>query len=530
MKVLITDPITESGLKIIKNYGLEIVYIPEASESEKYKAANNVDGWIIRSGTKINKDAIVSSKNLKVIGRAGVGVDNIDIPEATRRGIVVLNTPDVNTISAAEHTIGLILAISRNIHLGHQGLQKGEWNRNILIGSELRNKTIGIVGLGKIGREVISRCIVFGMKILGYDPFVNQEMFDENKTIITDLNSLVKNSDYISVHVPLNAETKNLFNYDLLSLMKRSAYIINVARGGIINENDLAKILNKNKIAGAAIDVFSSEPIDNGNSLIKAKNILLTPHLGASTKEAKEGVSIAVCDHVSNYLINKKLMNAINMPISDMSKLQELQPFLDLSELIGDIQNQLLLSNPAKKVVIECQGKIEEMKPILLAYLQGLLKPYVPERINYINAELIAKELGLEVSINYSNTKTNYNNLISISVFTDSNIYRIDGSVFDDMRPRLVNIMGYDMELLPKGRMLFLENIDVPGVIGRVGTILGSLNINIAAYLLNRKKNNEFAYSVIKIDNRLDETGLLLLSEIPEILNVKQIKVLVNNN
>ena len=262
MKILITDPLTEAGLKIFDKYDANVVYLPKASKEQKYKAAKDVDAWIIRSGTKISANAIASAKKLKVIGRAGVGIDNINVTEATRRGVVVLNTPDINTISAAEHTLGLMLSISRNIHLGHLSLLNGLWNRHELVGSELRNKTVGIVGLGRIGREVISRCLGFKMNVLGYDPFVNQEMFDKEKTTITDLKTLVKNSDYISIHIPFNNDTKNLFNYKLLSSMKNSAFLINVARGGIINEADLASVINEKKIAGAAIDVFKTEPIE----------------------------------------------------------------------------------------------------------------------------------------------------------------------------------------------------------------------------------------------------------------------------
>lgn len=526
MKILITDPLTEAGLKIFDKYDANVVYLPKASKEQKYKAAKDVDAWIIRSGTKISANAIASAKKLKVIGRAGVGIDNINITEATRRGVVVLNTPDINTISAAEHTLGLMLSISRNIHLGHLSLLNGLWNRHELVGSELRNKTVGIVGLGRIGREVISRCLGFKMNVLGYDPFVNQEMFDKEKTTITDLKTLVKNSDYVSIHIPFNNDTKNLFNYKLLSSMKNSAFLINVARGGIINEADLASIINEKKIAGAAIDVFKTEPIELENPLLKLKNVLLSPHLGASTQEAKEGVSVAICEQVCDYLKNDILLNAVNTPISDLNKLKEIKPFLNLSELIGDLQNQLVASNPIKKVNIKCQGEIKDIKPILLSFLKGLLKPHVPERINYINAEAIAKELGIEIIINYSNIDSSYKNLISINTSTEQNNFRIDGSVFDDLKPRLVNIMDFKTEVQPRGTMLLIENIDVPGVIGNVGTLLGELKINIGAYLLNRIKNVKNAFSIIRIDGDLNNNHIQLLSEIPEIINIKQVKIL----
>jgi len=526
MKVLITDPLTDAGLRVFDKYKASVVYLPKASQEQKNKAAKDVDAWIIRSGTKISANAIASAKELRVIGRAGVGTDNIDISEATRRGVVVLNTPDVNTISAAEHTLGLILSISRNIHLGHLSMLNGKWDRHKFVGSELKGKTVGVVGLGRIGKEVITRCLGFKMKVLGYDPFVNQEMFDSEKTIITDLKTLVQKSDYISIHIPYNKETKNLFNYELLNLMKTSAFLINVARGGIINESDLALILSEEKIAGAAIDVFKQEPIEKENPLLNIKNILLSPHLGASTQEAKEGVSVSICEQICDYLKNDNLVNAVNTPISDLNKLKEMKPFLNLSELIGNLQNQLVASNPIKKVDIQCQGEIKDIKPILLSFLKGLLKPYVPERINYINAEAIAKELGIEIIINYSNMDTNYKNLISINTSTNQKSFRIDGSVFEDLKPRLVNIMDFKTEVHPRGTMLLIENIDVPGVIGNVGMFLGQLKINIGAYLLNRVKNAKNAFSIIRIDNDLSDIELQALSEIPEIIDIRQVNIL----
>ena len=530
MKILVSDPISESGLKIIERFGFEVIYLPNATELEKKKASRNVNGWIIRSGTKINSESFSITKSLQVIGRAGVGVDNIDIQESTRKGVVVLNTPDSNTISAAEHTMGLMLALSRNIHLGHISLANDLWDRHKLIGCEMRNKIVGIVGLGKIGKEVITRCLGFKMKVLGYDPFVNQEMFDKEKTLITDLNTLVEKSDYISIHVPLNKQTKNLFNYDLITKMKKSAFLVNVARGGIINEADLTKALNEDKISGAAIDVFKTEPIEKTNPLLDAKNVLLTPHLGASTKEAKEGVSIEICKQVCEYLANDKLINAVNTPISDLAKLHEIKPFLNLSELIGDFLNQLISSDSVKNIIINCQGTAKDTKPILLSFLKGLLKPYVPDRINYINAETIAKELGIQFSVNYSNIETSYKNLISINAITLNDEYRIDGSIFDDKKPRITNVMGYNTEVLPKGMMLLIENIDVPGVIGNVGTFLGKLKVNIGAYLLTREKSLSNAFSIVRIDSRLSKKDILSISEIPEIINVKQIKIIDFDN
>ena len=524
MKVLVTDPVSKTGISILEKAGLDVIYLPESTQIEKCDAAHNVNGLIIRSSTKVDAKMIEHAEQLQVIGRAGVGVDNIDIMAATRKGIVVMNTPDVNTISAAEHTVALMLTLSRNTHLGHNTLINGSWSRHELVGTELRNKTVGIIGLGKIGREVIERCRSFGMKIIGYDPFINQDLFSEGNITIMDLDDLVKQSDFISLHIPLNDDTKDLFNFERLMAMKPSAKIINVARGGIINEFDLARALNKGIISGAAIDVFTIEPLKKDNPLLVAKNILLSPHLGASTKEAKEGVSKAICEQVRDYLIDNKLTNALNIPISNLSLLKEIQPFLDLGELLGDLIAQLN-KEPIENIIIECQGSAEEVRPISLAALKGLLTPKLPDRINYINAEAIAKELGLEVEVRYNNIDSNYQNVISLTVSTAKRIYRLDGSIFDDKKPRLVNILGRKMEVTPKGIMLFIENNDVPGVIGEVGTLLGERNINIAAYLLNRGDPNRKAFAAIRVDNMIGQDDMELLSNLKEVKSVDYVKV-----
>ena len=524
MKVLVSDPITDIGMSILNEAGLDIVYLPDGTPEEKQNAAQDVQGWIIRSGTQITADMIQSAKNLQVIGRAGVGVDNIDFPSATRKGVVVMNTPDVNTISAAEHTVALMLTLSRNIHRGHSELEKGEWNRHQLVGTELQNKTLGIVGLGKIGREVMERCRSFGMNMIVYDPFVSQNMFREDEIKIVDLDTLTETADYITLHVPLNDQTINLFNYDRLCRMKSSARIINVARGGIINEEDLAKAVSEEKIAGAAIDVFTAEPIDGTHPLVGITNIVLSPHLGASTKEAKEGVSRAICEQVRDCLLNEKISNALNMPILDMTKLKKIQPYLGLAEMLGQIQSQIA-EGPIDHVSIECYGTADEIKPISLACLKGLLQSRVPERINYINAETIAKELGVEIDLHYSTADSSYVNLISTKVTINDVVYQLDGSVFDDHRPRLVNMLGREMEVTPQGTMLLVENNDVPGVIGNVGTLLGNLNINIAAYLLNRNGENGKAFAVIRVDNPLTKSDLKKLSQIEDIQSVNQIHI-----
>ena len=521
MKVIITDPISESGISFLKEADFSVVQLYNASKEDIIRACEDTDGWIIRSGTKIDKKMIKAAKKLKAIGRAGVGVDNIDIDEATKRGIIVMNTPDVNTISAAEHSIAMMLALSRNVSIGDSEVKQMKWNRHLLIGSELRGKTLGLVGMGKIGREVMSRCISFGMNVLGYDPFVNKEMFKDGEIEIVDLDRLTEQSDFISIHVPLNSDTTNLFDYKRLKKMKQTARIINVSRGGIINEKDLSRALRDGVISGAAIDVFTKEPIEKSNPLIDSPNILLTPHLGASTEEAKEGVSISICQQLKSYLIDEKLENAINIPFGGLSRIKDLELSLKLSETIGRIQSQIN-KGVIKKVQVECSGTLEDTKPVALAFLKGFLASRIPDRINYINSEALAIDLGIKIEHSYTNDSGSYTNLIRTRVSGENEVTRIAGSIFDHNKPRLVNILGFDIDVEPSGFMLFAINDDVPGVIGKVGSVLGGSKINISGYILSRIENNQ-AFSVIRVDSVIPEETIDLILEIPEINSLQQL-------
>tara|TARA_B100001029_G_C15057163_1_gene455305 strand:+ start:1278 stop:2855 length:1578 start_codon:yes stop_codon:yes gene_type:complete len=523
-KVLISDPIADKGLAILEKSGFDLIYNPNLTDEELQSLVMDIDGWIVRSGTKINSNHLKDARNLRVIGRAGVGVDNIDINEATNQGIVVMNNPDGNTISAAEHTIAMMMSLSRNIQLGHMSLKDGLWNRSSLVGSELKGKTLGVVGLGRIGREVIKRALGMEMKILGYDPFVNQDVFDAEKVVIVDLDDLCAQSDFITLHLPLLDSTRNLFDYKRISKLKPSARIINVARGGIINESDLANALNNDIIMGAAIDVFENEPLDPNSSLIKAKNILLTPHLGASTFEASEGVSYGICRQVRDFILEDKLSNPINMPLSDMSELKKIKPYMNLAQILGKIEMQLV-DSPIKSISIECFGNIEDSKPLALSFLIGIFHDMTDNRINFVNAGVIAEERGISISHTINTEITSFSNLLVASVITDTETITVSGSVFANQFPRIVEIMGYEVDVSPIGNMLFLKNKDVPGVIGKVGLMLGESNINIAEYLLSRIDSKDTAYSIIKIDGQIDNEQIKKLSSIDEILDVKQLYV-----
>jgi len=523
-KILITDPISKTGLDILRDAGMDVLYKPENTIDEIQSIVSDIHGWIIRSGTQINEQFISDANKLQIIGRAGVGTDNIDLQAATSKGIIVMNVPDGNTISAAEHTMAMLLSLSRNIQLGHMGLVNGEWNRHKLTGSELKNKTLGIVGLGKIGREVIKRALSYEMKIIGFDPYVNQDHFDQEDIKVVDLDELTKNSDYISIHVPMNESTKDLFNYERLNKMKNSARIINVARGGIINEEDLSKALNEGLISGAAIDVFVNEPISKEHVFINTKNILLTPHLGASTFEAKEGVSLSICKQVIDYFDSEKLTNAINIPITDTSVMKRMLPYYELSEKMGIMASQLT-NSPIKDVEIFCYGDADDSKSIALTFMKGLLSKITDNRVNMVNANIIARERGLNFTHSYNSKNISYTNLIKCKIKTKDDVIQLSGSVFSKNHLRVVNIMGFDIDLEPKGVMLFIKNKDVPGVVGKIGTLLGNLNINIAGCLLSRIAGNDFAYAVIKLDLKVDTNIMNTLNDLDEIINIKQLIV-----
>ncbi len=528
-RVLITDPISADGLEILSQRGLEIVDLSGDSSKNGEKICNEVGavhGWIVRSGTKVTADMLAHANELQVIGRAGVGVDNIDVEAATLRGIVVMNTPDGNTISAAEHTLALMMALSRNLHIGHGQLIEGKWNRQALKGVELRGKTMGVIGLGRIGTRVMNYARSLDMQVLGYDPYAPQHLLKSDEIELVPLEDLLTRSDFITLHVPVNDETRNLINAVQLKQMKPTARLINCARGGVVNEQDLAAALNDGTIAGAAVDVFSSEPIDENNPLLHAKNILLTPHLGASTKEAQEGVSLAICHQVADFLLDGKLHSALNMPVADMALLKQLEPHLELASDMGRILSQLV-DGSIESVQVTCSGAVEDSHPIALAAVRGVLEHMLDSRLNFVNTSAVAKERGITFTHAYESGVVGYANLIRVEITTDKGNSSIAGSVFGTLgksHPRVVQIEGYHLELHPEGVMLFIRNRDEPGVLGRVGTALGGYGINIGEALLNRERStNKIAYLVVKVDSAPNEEQLRGLSKLEGIESVRKV-------
>ncbi|MEE9464364.1 MAG: phosphoglycerate dehydrogenase, partial [Candidatus Neomarinimicrobiota bacterium] len=478
MRVLITDPVAQAGLDILTDRGLEIVDLAGEPVEKVLAVIGSVHGWIIRSDTSVDAELLNQADHLQVVGRAGTGIDNVDLDVATLRGVLVMNTPDGNTISAAEHTIALLLALSRNVHLGYKSLVEGRWDRKALQGVELNGKVLGIVGLGRIGRRVMAIARALGMQILGHDPYAPQDLGDSDELEMVSLEDLLRRSDFVSLHVPRTDETRNLLNAGNLKLMKPTARLINAARGGIVNEADLAAALNSGVIAGAAVDVFTTEPPPEDHPLRQAKNILVTPHLGAYTKEAQEGASVAICRQVADFLLDGKMENALNLPVSDLSLLKSLEPHLDLAADMGRILCQLV-DGPIGQVTVTCYGTLEDSHPVALAALRGLLEGVLDTRLNYVSTAAVAKERGIGLTHGCDYADMGYANLMRVTVVTTGGETTMAGSVFGRRHKRVVEIDGNHLELNPEGVMLFIRNRDVPGVLGRVGTTLGDFGINI---------------------------------------------------
>ena len=523
-RVLVTDSIEQSGLNILVNRGLEVVDRIGAPIESILEVVGTVHGWIVRSGTSVDAELLNRADNLQVVGRAGVGIDNIDLEVATLRGVVVMNTPDGNTISAAEHTLALMLALARNIHLGHGSLATGQWDRNSLQGVELHGKALGIIGLGRIGRRIMSYGRALGMEILGYDPYVPRDLAASDEITMLSLEDLLARSDFVTIHVPLTDHTRGLIDTGRLKTMKPTARIINCARGGIIKEQDLVEALDSGTIAGAALDVFTTEPIAPDNPLLKARNILLTPHLGASTKEAQEGVSLAICQQVADFLTDGKLQGALNTPVADMALLKKLENHLQLAADMGRLLSQLI-DGSVKSVEVRCFGSVEDSHPVAMAAVRGLLENILDSRLNFVNTGAVAKERGIDIIQGYESKEVGYANLVKVAVTTDQGEKTMAGSVFANRHLRIVEIEGHHLELRPEGVMLFIRNQDEPGVLGRISSALGAYGVNIGEVLLSREGGAGQAYLVVKVDNEPDSQQLDDLARLDGIISVRKVRL-----
>ena len=524
MKILVADKISEEGLAVLRqSKKIEVVVKAGLDEQALAAAVADAEALIIRSGAKVTAEVIRAGSKLKVIGRAGVGVDNVDLEAATERGIVVMNTPDGNTVAAAEHTFGLLLALARNIPTAYNSLKSGKWERSSFVGTELDGKTLGIVGLGRIGMNVARFARAFRMKVIACDPFIAQERAEEADIELVSQEELFSRSDFVTLHTPVTEKTRGMVNAKMLGLMKPTARLINCARGALVEEEALEQALKEGKIAGAALDVFSTEPPDRPG-LIGSDRVVVTPHLGASTREAQIGVGVQIAHQVLAALEKGAYDNAVNMPVPDLAQLERFRSFLDLTERVGVFMAEFL-SGGIQKVVISAAGACSEaLQPLKLSLLKGLLTPLTGGNVNFINAAYLARQRGINVD-GLVTDKTDYTNMVNCRVKTDKESCSIDGTVFGDELPRIVRINEFYMDFDPNGHLLVIKNADVPGIIGKVGTCLGESGLNIGEYCLGREAKRRNTLSLVSVDSEIPDSVLEEIRSIKGIHYAKRVTV-----
>ncbi|MGQ9922003.1 MAG: phosphoglycerate dehydrogenase [Desulfobacca sp.] len=489
MKVLISDNLHPKGVAIFEAApNIEVINRPGMPPEEFLEMVQDVDGLVIRSATKVTAKVLEVATRLKVVGRAGTGLDNVDIPEATKRGIVVMNTPGGNTITTAEHAISMMLALARNIPQAAHSMREGRWEKKRFQGREVYNKTLGIIGLGRIGTVVASRAQGLKMRILGYDPFVKKEMVTSCGVEVVSLDELFARSDFITLHTPKTKDTAHLINREAFKKMKRGVMIINCARGGLIDEEALQEALEEGIVAGAALDVFEKEP-PVGSPLLLMGNVICTPHLGASTEEAQENVAVAVAEQMVDYLLNGTIKNAVNAPSVSGELLNQLRPFLTLAEALGAFQTQIA-EGPIDSVNIEYIGEISKLDttPLFHSIMKGLLYPIMRDDVNYVNAPALAKQRGIHITETKVESAEDFTTQLRLTVRAGKQENLLAGTVFGRYEPRIVRINAFRLEAIPQGHMLFIYNTDRPGVIGAIGTTIGKHNINIARMTVGQEK------------------------------------------
>jgi D-3-phosphoglycerate dehydrogenase len=524
-KVLISDSLSPAAVQIFKDHGIEVDFQPKLG-GDKEKLAEligNFDGLAIRSATKVTPKILERARNLKVIGRAGIGVDNVDIPAATAKGIIVMNTPFGNSITTAEHAITLMLALARQIPQADSSTQAGKWEKNRFMGVEITGKTLGVIGCGNIGSIVADRAHGLRMKVIAYDPFLSPERAIDLGVEKVELADLFKRADFITLHTPLTDKTKNIVDDKALSLMKKGVRIINCARGGLVDEAALRRALDSGQVAGAAFDVFVEEPATQ-NPLFGHPNVVCTPHLGAATTEAQENVALQVAEQMSEYLLRGAISNAVNFPSITAEEAPKLKPFIALAERIGSFAGQLTESG-INKVQLAYEGAVAQMntKALTSAAIAGLLRPMLQD-VNVVSAPSIAKERGIVIEEMTREAAGDYDSLITLTVVTENQSRSVSGTVFADGRPRIVNIKGIRMDAEFAPSMIYITNLDKPGFIGRFSSTLGEAGINIATFHVGREAPGGNAVSLIEIDGELPPQVLAAVRALPQVQQAKLLR------
>ncbi len=525
MKVLISDKISPEAIEIFKkNDSIEVDYNPEISHEDLIKEIKNYSALVIRSRTKVKADVIEKADNLKVVGRAGIGVDNVDIDAATSKGILVMNTPGGNTVTTAEHAVSMMMSLARKIPFACSSMKEGKWEKPKFMGVELFNKTLGIIGMGRIGSIVASRANGLKMKVLAFDPYLSEESAKQQNVTLVSLDELLGQADFITIHTPLSDATRHIIGEENLKKVKKGVRIINCSRGGTVDEKALLSALNEGIVAGAALDVYEEEP-PKDSPIVKHENVICTPHLGASTVEAQSNVAIAVAEQISDYLVAGTIRNAVNFPSIEPQLAEKTNTFIELGDKLGSFASQIS-EGRFKEIVIEYSGDVTELNtgPVTASIVQGVLKQIL-KSANPVNSLLLAKERGIKIAETTLSEQKHFSNLITVKLTTDKEEYIVAGSAFHHDMLRIVKIGNYFLEAPATGNMLVFSNYDKPGVIGRVGTIMGEESVNIAGMILGRSAPGEEALSIVNVDSEIPDSAVEKIKKLPNALSVKVVKL-----
>lgn len=521
MKVLVSDNLGEAGIKMFQEAeGIEVDVKTGLAPEALKEIIGDYDALAIRSATRVTEELLQSARRLKVVGRAGIGLDNVDIPAATKRGIVVMNTPGGNVITTAEHTIAMLLSLARNIPRGTATMKAGSWEKKKLQGREIYNKVLGVIGFGKIGSIVADRARGLKMQVIVHDPMVNPELVQKAGFECVSMEALLGRADFITLHVPKLKDTTGFINRQAFEQMKSGVMLINCARGGIVDEADLQEAIESGKVAGAALDVFATEP-PGEHPLLQLDQVICTPHLGASTEEAQTNVATAVAAQIIDYLQNGTILNAVNVPSVTGELLNKLRPFLTLGDLIGSLQAQMI-SGAIKEVGIQFAGDFQglDMAPVATAVLKGLLAPVVKDDVNFVNANLIAKERGIKVTQTTLAESDEYISLITVHVITTDMTNTVSGTIFGKTDARIVKINTFRLELVPKGHLALIHNIDIPGSIGEIGTTLGKHKINIGRMQVGQEEEGDRNIIFLSTDTPIPQ---IVIDELRSLSTVKTV-------
>lgn len=526
MKVFIADDVNEDKLAPLRDAGFDVVKETKLDDAALARQLADSDGVIVRSATRITAALMDQAPKLRVIGRAGVGVDNIDVRAATERGIVVMNAPDGNTITTAEHTIALLVSMARNVPQAHGLLQSGVWDKKSFVGVELNGKTLGVIGLGRIGKHVAQIARGFGMQIVAFDPFISSDQAKELGLETGSLDDVLRRADFLTIHTPVTDETRGLLGREAFGKVKKGVRLVNAARGGLVEEDALIAAINDGTVAAAALDVFSTEPLPADSPLLGNPKIITTPHLGASTTEAQEGVALTVAEQMRDYLQTGTLRGAVNAPSMAAAEVEALQPFIDLATSLGRFQAQIADDGAISAVALEFTGELAERDaaPVTRAFLSGLLRD-VSARVNVVNALLIAEERGIKVTTSYTKQTRPGNADILTSVTSAEGDQTLAGLVFANGEGRITSIGRFSIEAIPSGFMLVVKNRDVPGVIGQMGTCLGAGGVNISNFFLGRQTAGGEALAVICVDTPPNEAILDEIRAIEPVIMVKVVRL-----